>query len=123
MSSELICPSIDEFLRSDLVLDILEDLIGSDIALYLSKLRPKCAGDGQPIPWHQDYACWEHEKNRSLMINGQFAIGPATKENGCIQFVSGFATTNVEANPFGPVSLGTIKNGTMPCPLIWILGM
>ena len=89
MNSELVCPSIDEFLRSDLVLDILEDLIGPDIALYHSKLLPKCAGNGRPIPWHQDYAYWQRENNRPLMINCQFAIVPSTKENGCIEFVPG----------------------------------
>ncbi|MDA1142682.1 MAG: phytanoyl-CoA dioxygenase family protein [Planctomycetota bacterium] len=89
MHSEVISPTLNEILRSDTVLDIVEELIGPEISLYHSKLLPKTAEVGRPIPWHQDYAYWKQEGNQPLMLNCQFAISAATTENGCIQFVPG----------------------------------
>lgn len=89
MNSELVSPTINRIIRSDWMLDIIQDLIGPDISLYHCKLLPKSAEDGTAIPWHQDYAYWKREDNRPLMVNCQFAIDPATLENGCIQFVPG----------------------------------
>lgn len=89
MHSELVSPTLNRVLRCDSMLDIIESLIGPDIALYHSKLLLKAARDGTAVPWHQDYAYWVREDNRPLMMNCQLAIDPATKENGCIQFVPG----------------------------------
>ena len=89
MHSELVSPTLNQVLRSDAVLDILEQLIGPDISLYHSKLLPKDAKDGTEIPWHQDYAYWKQDGNRPLMVNCQLAIDAATKENGYLQVVPG----------------------------------
>lgn len=89
MHSEVISPTLNRILRSDIILDIVEALLGPDISLYHSKLLPKCAGVGRPIPWHQDYAYWKQDGNEPQMLNCQLAISPATKENGCIAYVPG----------------------------------
>ena len=89
MNSELISPTLNKILRSDTMLDILEQMIGPDVSLYHSKLLPKDAKDGTAIPWHQDYAYWNRDDNRPLMVNCQLAIDATTRENGCIQFVPG----------------------------------
>ncbi len=89
MHSELVSPTLNRILRCDAMLDIVESLIGPDISLYHSKLLLKAARDGTAVPWHQDYAYWVREDNRPLMMNCQLAIDPATKENGCIQFIPG----------------------------------
>ena len=89
MHSELVSPTLNKILRSDALLNMVEQLIGSDISLYHSKLLPKDANDGTEIPWHQDYAYWNRDDNRPLMVNCQLAIDPTTKENGYLQFVPG----------------------------------
>ena len=89
MNSELISPMLNQALRSDLVLDVLEELMGPDISLYHSKLLPKAGGDGTAIPWHQDYAYWKRDDNHPVMINCQLAINEANLQNGCICFVPG----------------------------------
>ncbi|MEM7029732.1 MAG: phytanoyl-CoA dioxygenase family protein [Chloroflexota bacterium] len=89
MHSEMISPTLNKILRSDTMLDIIEDLIGPDIALYHSKLLPKTAGQGAAIPWHQDYAYWQNKENLPLMVNCQMAIDAATVENGCLEFIPG----------------------------------
>jgi ectoine hydroxylase-related dioxygenase (phytanoyl-CoA dioxygenase family) len=96
MHSELVSPALNSVLRCAVMLDIIEDLIGSDISLYHSKLLMKAARDGTAIPWHQDYAYWKREDNRPLMVNCQLAIDGATRENGCIQFVPGSHTWGLQ---------------------------
>ena len=89
MHSELVSPTLNRLLRSDAVLDALEEMMGPDISLYHSKLLPKAGGDGTAIPWHQDYAYWKNDQNKPVMVNCQLAISEANLENGCIQFVPG----------------------------------
>ena len=89
MHSEVVSTTLNEILRSDLLLDIVEELMSPDISLYHSKLLPKEAGIGAAVPWHQDYAYWKRDENRPLMINCQIAIDPMTGENGCLQFIAG----------------------------------
>jgi ectoine hydroxylase-related dioxygenase (phytanoyl-CoA dioxygenase family) len=89
MHSEVVSPGLNTLVRSDKVLDIVETLIGPDICLYHSKLLMKAAHDGTITPWHQDYAYWKRADNKPVHLNCMLAIDPATKENGCIQFVPG----------------------------------
>ncbi len=89
MHSEVISPTLNRALRCDAMLDIVQDLIGPNVALYHSKLLMKSAEDGTAIPWHQDYAYWVRDNNRPLMVNCQLAIDPTDKANGCIQFIPG----------------------------------
>lgn len=89
MHSELISPTLNALLRSDPVLDIVEDLIGPNISLFHSKLLPKSKGAGAEVPWHQDYAYWRRDTNQPLMVNCMLAIDSADKFNGCLEFIPG----------------------------------
>lgn len=89
MNSEHVSPGLNTLMRSDEVLDIIETLVGPDISLFHSKLLMKAALDGTVTPWHQDYAYWKKGENRPVQVNAMLAIDPATKANGCIQFVPG----------------------------------
>ncbi len=101
MRSDLVSPTLNKILRSDAMLDILEQLIGPDISLFHTKLLPKDAKDGTAIPWHQDYAYWNQDDNRPLMVNCQLAIDATTRENGCIQFVSGSHKWGLQEHEWG----------------------
>ena len=50
----LVFPWINELMRNDGILDIVEDLIGPDIMVWTSHLYPKEPGDQKFISWHQD---------------------------------------------------------------------
>lgn len=89
MHSEVVSPMLNTILRSDTMLDIVEDLMSPSISLYHSKLLPKEAGIGAATPWHQDYAYWKRDENRPLMINCQIAIDSMTLANGCLEFIPG----------------------------------
>ena len=54
----LVFPWINELMRNDGILDIVEDLIGPDIMVWTSHLYPKEPGDQKFISWHQDSAHW-----------------------------------------------------------------
>lgn len=89
MHSERISPTLNHILRSDTMLDVVSELMHPHVALYHCKLLPKEARVGAATPWHQDYAYWQTEENRPLMINCQIAIDPMTLENGCLEFIPG----------------------------------
>ena len=86
------CPAIlqyDEgfadFCRNNEILDMVEQLIGPDIALWNSSFFAKPAKNGKATPWHQDAAYWiDMPDKRALSI--WFAIDEATLENGCMWY-------------------------------------
>ena len=86
MNSELVSPMLDEISRSSFLLDIIEQLIGSDIYLFHSKLLMKAAGDGSMTPWHQDYGYWHRHTLNPTQMNCQLAIDRADEENGALRF-------------------------------------
>ena len=89
MNSEVISEGLNEILRSNEVLDVVESLIGPNISLFHSKLLMKAAKRGTITPWHQDYSYWRNPDNQPLMINCMLSIDEANSENGCIRFVPG----------------------------------
>jgi hypothetical protein len=52
-------PELHRFLFNDDVLDVVQDLIGPDIALFSSHFISKPAGNGKRVPWHEDSAYWK----------------------------------------------------------------
>jgi len=89
MNSEVVSEGLNEILRSDEVLDVVESLIGPNISLFHSKLLMKAAEHGTITPWHQDYSYWKNPDNQPLMINCMLSLDAATSKNGCIRFVPG----------------------------------
>ncbi|MBI4553635.1 MAG: phytanoyl-CoA dioxygenase family protein [Candidatus Latescibacteria bacterium] len=89
MHAEKVCLSLDRFLRSDRVLDIVADLLGPDLAFYHCKLLMKSAEDGTITPWHQDYGYWHRTYNEPKYLNCMVYLDDSTVENGCMQVVPG----------------------------------
>ncbi|MCC6446430.1 MAG: phytanoyl-CoA dioxygenase family protein [Armatimonadetes bacterium] len=114
MHSELVSPALDRTLRSDAMLDVVESLIGPDISLYHSKLLLKAARHGTAIPWHQDYAYWKQDDNQPLMVNCQLAIDPATRENGCIEFIPGSHKWGLQEHERAQRAFGVFLSGYHP---------
>ena len=69
------------------LLDIAEQFIGPDIALFASHYISKPAGDGQPVLWHQDGSYWPLEPMQVVSL--WLAIDDSTTENGCMQVIPG----------------------------------
>jgi hypothetical protein len=76
-----------EFCRLPGILDRVEQLIGPDIVLWGSQLFCKPAGDGMPVPWHQDGQYWPIEPLATVTV--RVAIDDSLPENGCMRYLPG----------------------------------
>jgi len=76
-------PKLFEWLFDDDVLDLVEPILGPDIALFSSHFICKPKGDGRKVPWHEDSAYW----NPMEVVTVWLAIDPSTPENGCMYVI------------------------------------
>ncbi len=76
-----------EWLFADEVLDLVEPLIGPDIALFSSHFISKPQGDGRRVPWHEDSAYWKGMLEPMEVVTVWLAIDPSLEENGCMKVI------------------------------------
>ena len=74
------------------VLDIVESLIGPDIALWSSHFICKPAGNGKRVPWHEDSAYWDTTVDPMEVVTIWLAVDPSIPENGCMRVIPGTHT-------------------------------
>jgi ectoine hydroxylase-related dioxygenase (phytanoyl-CoA dioxygenase family) len=83
-------PRLLEFLLSDEVLDLVEPLIGPNIALWSSHFICKDPYTGRATPWHEDSAYWEGRISRyDKIVTIWLALDRSTRENGCMRVIPG----------------------------------
>lgn len=80
-------PALFEWLLADEVLDLIEPLLGPDLALFSSHFICKPQGDGRRVPWHEDSAYWKGMMEPMKVVTVWLAIDPSTQENGCMYVV------------------------------------
>jgi ectoine hydroxylase-related dioxygenase (phytanoyl-CoA dioxygenase family) len=80
-------PALFTWLFADEVLDLVEQIIGPDIALWSSHFICKPKGDGKRVPWHEDSAYWKGQLEPMDVVTLWLAIDPSTTENGCMYVV------------------------------------
>ncbi|MFO1477944.1 MAG: phytanoyl-CoA dioxygenase family protein [Verrucomicrobiota bacterium] len=80
-------PKLFEWLFAPEVLDLVEPLIGPDIALFSSHFICKPKGDGRRVPWHEDSAYWSTMLAPMEVVTVWLAIDPSTTENGCMYVI------------------------------------
>lgn len=86
-------PRLLEFLLSNEVLDIVEPLIGPNIALWSSHFICKDPYTGRITPWHEDSAYWEGRISRyDKIVTVWLALDRSNKENGCMRVIPGTHT-------------------------------
>ena len=71
----------------DRLLDIVEEFIGRDIALFASHYIAKPPFKGQAVLWHQDGSYWPLEPME--VITFWLAVDDSTPENGCLRVIPG----------------------------------
>jgi len=69
------------------ILEVMHHFLGDDLVLVYDSVFLKLAKTGGATPWHQDIGLWPEKMHESF--NFWIAIDPATKSNGCLQFVPG----------------------------------
>jgi chlorinating enzyme len=76
-----------DWLFDDSVLDIVESLIGPDIALWSSHFISKPPGVGKRVPWHEDSAYWGQVLDPMEVVTVWLAIDPSAPANGCMRVI------------------------------------
>ena len=97
-------PRLLEFLLADPVLDVVESLIGPDIALRASHFLSKGPLGGRSTPWHQDVDYFR----RSNMLSSYdglttiwLALSQSNRENGCMRMIAGSTPARIHRSPEG----------------------
>jgi hypothetical protein len=80
-------PQLFEWLFADEVLDLVEPILGPDIALFASHFICKPKGNGKRVPWHEDSHYWQTMITPMEVVTVWLAIDPSTKENGCMYVI------------------------------------
>ena len=73
--------------RIPAILDMVEQLIGGNFALWNSSFFAKPARVGTKTPWHQDGEYWPIRPLATCSV--WIAVDPATTENGCLRVIPG----------------------------------
>jgi hypothetical protein len=77
------------WLLADDVLDLVEPILGPDIALFTSHFVCKPGGDGRRVPWHTDAKYWREVVSPMEVCTVWLAIDPSTVKNGCMVVIPG----------------------------------
>ena len=78
-----------EWLLADEILDLVEPLIGPDIAIFACHLLQKPPQVGKRVPWHEDSAYWKGRLDPIVVASITIALEPSTRENGCLEVLPG----------------------------------
>ena len=80
-------PEMFDWLFDDDVLDLVEPILGPDIALFSSHFICKPAAVGKRVPWHEDSAYWRGRLEPMQVATVWLAIDASTPQNGCMQVI------------------------------------
>ena len=80
-------PFIHHLLDNKNLLDIIEAIIGPDIALFGAHYIAKKPYDGKPVGWHQDGSYWPLEPMEVVSV--WLAGTDSTTENACMRVIPG----------------------------------
>ncbi len=77
------------------LLDIAEQFVGPNIALFASHYIAKAPYDGQAVLWHQDGSYWPLDPMKVVTL--WLAVDHTTPENGCMRVIP--CTQHLELKP------------------------
>jgi chlorinating enzyme len=83
----LVHPELFEWLLHDSVLDLVEPLLGPDIAVFSSHFICKPGSDGKRVPWHEDSAYWNDMLSPMQVVTVWLAIDRSDTGNGCMRVI------------------------------------
>ncbi len=95
-------PSLFRWLLSDHILNLVEPMLGSDIALFASHFICKPKGNGKRVPWHEDCFYWKNTISPVNVVTVWLAIDPSTAENGAMQVIPRCLDGNLEHEAVDP---------------------
>ena len=87
IKAHLVVPWLVEMAKTPAILDVVEDIIGPDIRLYLCALWAKGANDPRYVSWHQDSTYFGLDPHDEVTV--WCALTPSTLDSGCIRVLPG----------------------------------
>ena len=81
--SHLLFKWLDDLIRDDRIVDVIEDLIGPDILCWNTLFWTKEAGSEQFVSWHQDSQYWGLAGGE--VVTAWLALSEASLESGCMR--------------------------------------
>lgn len=69
------------------ILDYVEQLIGPNIILWITRILCKPSVQGREVPWHQDGEYWPMRPLETCTV--WIALDEVSTENGCMRFIPG----------------------------------
>lgn len=81
--------SLFKYAFDDRILDLVEPILGPDLALFSSHFICKPPAVGKRVPWHEDSAYWKGRLDPMHVVTVWLAIDPSTPANGCMQVIPG----------------------------------
>lgn len=80
-------PKLLDWAFDPAVLDLVEPIVGRDIALFSTHFICKPRGNGKRVPWHEDSAYWAGQLEPMEVCTMWLAIDPSTRANGCMMVI------------------------------------
>jgi hypothetical protein len=85
--THLLFPWLADLVRSDAILDAVEDLYGPNLLCWSTNFFIKEARSPSFVSWHQDSTYWG--LSSPDVVSAWVALTPATAANGAMQFIPG----------------------------------
>jgi hypothetical protein len=80
-------PELLRWAFDDAILNLVEPIIGPDIALFSTHFICKPKGNGRRVPWHEDSAYWKGKITPMEVCTVWLALDPSRRENGCMMVI------------------------------------
>ncbi len=87
LKSHLLLPWLSDLVRSDAVVDAIEDLYGENLLVWASSFFIKGAHDPAFVSWHQDSTYWGLSKPD--VVTAWVALSESNRANGAMQVIPG----------------------------------
>ena len=78
---------VDDLMREERVLDLVEDLLGPDILCWNTLFWIKEANSSSFVSWHQDARYWGLDSGDLVTV--WLALSPANEQSGCMRVLPG----------------------------------
>lgn len=92
-NAHLVFSFLDKLAFNQIILDVVEDLIGSDYSLWGSVLFVKDPGTAHYVSWHQDATYMGMTSND--FVTPWIALSPSNRETGCMSMIPGSHKNNI----------------------------